>query len=123
MLVLFGFFYLWFGVITLVIWGIMLLMHLEEIDSHFDSFDFPNRGFKGIWPWGMGRGMAYGVFLLLPNSRFVQKKYPNARASINVAKIPRKIKFMVAFPMYTCVPCGMLLILGGVFVKMKEWFF
>lgn len=122
-LVLFSFFYLWFGVICLVIWGVILFLFLELMDSYFDSPDFPNRGYKGVWPWGMGRAMAYGVFLLFTNSKFVRRKFPHARETINIKSLPREIKVMVAFPMYTYIPTMIFMFLVWVVTKINGWFF
>ncbi|EPC03130.1 hypothetical protein L861_22740 [Litchfieldella anticariensis FP35 = DSM 16096] len=111
------------SLLSLVIWGVMLLFYMEEIDSYFDSPDFPNRGYKGLWPWEMGRAFSYGVFLLFPNSRFVNKKFPHACKNIKVDELPRKIKLMVAFPMYTNVPSSSFLLMGGVVLYIKKWLF
>lgn len=108
--------------LTLVVWVIIIKFNLEEIDNYFDSPDFPNRGVKGIWPFGSGRALTYGVFLLFPNSRFVKKKFPHARKKIKVDELPRKIKLMVLFPMYTYVPSALFVLAAGVFLKIKEWF-
>ncbi|WP_275289442.1 hypothetical protein [Halomonas elongata] len=110
------------ALVSLFVWGVFLLLFMEEIDGYFDSPDFPNRGYKGVWPWGMGRGMAYGIFLLFPDSWFVRKKFPHARKSIKINEIPRKIKFMVAFPMYTNIPASLFILLGGTFLKLKPFF-
>ncbi|MDR5868722.1 hypothetical protein [Halomonas koreensis] len=120
-----GVFILSIGIISLlslVVWWVILFVYLEEIDGYFDSPDFPNRGYKGVWPWGMGRGMAYGVFLLFPGSRFVKKKFPRALEEIDVEVLPKRIKLLVAFPMYTYIPAISFLLVGGVFLKMKDWF-
>ncbi|MFM9271104.1 hypothetical protein ACJ7V3_12685 [Halomonas elongata] len=123
MLMVLGFFFLWFGVFSLVVWIIMMVNYLDEIDCYFDSSDFPNRGVKGIWPAGSGRVLTYGVFLLFHDSKFVRKKFPNAREKINIGGLPRKIKFMVAFPMYTYVPSMMFVLAAWVVLKIQEWFF
>ncbi|MDR5860471.1 hypothetical protein FZZ93_16010 [Halomonas eurihalina] len=112
-----------FGFLTLVVWGVILLIFMNEIDDCFDSPDFPNRGYKGVWPWGMGRAMAYGVFYVFPNSWFVRKKFPNARESIKIDEIPGKIKFMAAFPMYTCIPSALIMFSAGAVLKLNEWSF
>ena len=113
---------LFIALVSLVIWGVVLLLFMEEIDGYFDSPDFPNRGYKGVWPWGMGRGMAYGIFLLFPDSWFVRKKFPHAREAIKIDEIPNKIKIMVAFPMYTNIPASFLILLGGAVLKVKPLF-
>lgn len=120
---IFGFVYLFFGVASLVIWGGMLLLYMEEIDRYFDSPDFPHRGIKGLWPWEMGRAASYGAFLLFTNTKFVRNKFPHARETIKIENLPKKIKFMVAFPMYTYIPSGLFILVCGVFLKIKEWFF
>lgn len=120
---IFGFIYLFFGVASLVIWGVMLLIYMEEIDCYFNSPDFPHRGVKGLWPWEMGRAASYGAFLLFTNSRFVRKRFPHARENIKIEDLPKKIKFMVAFPMYTYIPSGIFILVVVAFLKIKNWFF
>ncbi|MES3677523.1 hypothetical protein QC589_16375 [Halomonas elongata] len=116
-------FAIFFGFFSLIVWGIVLFLFLDDIDGCFDSPDFPNRGYKGVWPWGMGRAMAYGVFYVFPNSWFVRKKFPNARENIKIDEIPGKIKFMTAFPMYTCIPSALFMFVAGMVLKVNEWFF
>ncbi|WP_249978889.1 hypothetical protein [Vreelandella olivaria] len=111
------------GVFSLVIWGGMLLFYMEKIDQYFDSPDFLHRGVKGLWPWEMGRAASYGVFILFHNSRFVRKKLPYARENINIDELPKKIKFMVLFPMYTCIPAALFILAGGSFLYINKWFF
>lgn len=111
------------SLLSLLVWFVLLFVYLEEMDGFFDSPDFPNRGYRGVWPWGMGRGMAYGVFLLFPNSRLVKKKFPRALEKIDVDALPKKIKFLVAFPMYTYIPAVSLLLAFGLAVKIKDWVF
>lgn len=109
--------------LTLVPWVVIMKLYLEEMDYHFDSPDFPNRGVKGIWPFGSGRALTYGVFLVFHNTRFVRKKFPHARESIDIDKLPKKIKFMVLFPMYTYVPSALFVLLAGAILKINKWFF
>ncbi|MBZ5488733.1 hypothetical protein HW452_14495 [Halomonas aquamarina] len=111
------------GVLTLVIWGVILLFYMEKIDSYFDSPDFPHRGLKGLWPWEMGRAASYGVFVLFHNSRFVRRKFPHAREEINISKLPKKIKIMVLFPMYTYIPSALFILAGGMLLYINKWFF
>lgn len=111
------------ALLSLVIWMIILFKFLDEIDGYFDSPDFPSRGYKGIWPWGMGRAMAYGVFLLFHNSWFVRKKFPYAKRTINIDEVPKKIKLMVAFPMYTNIPSSLFILVAGMMFKIRDWFF
>ncbi|MFG6139147.1 hypothetical protein [Halomonas sp. B23F22_10] len=111
------------SLLSLLVWFVLLFVYLEEMDGFFDSPDFPNRGYRGVWPWGMGRGMAYGVFLLFPKSRLVKKKFPRALEEIDVDALPKKIKFLVVFPMYTYIPAVSLLLAFGLAVKIKDWVF
>lgn len=111
-----------FSVLSLVVWGVILLLHMKAIDNHFDSPDFPHRGLKGLWPWEMGRAASYGAFLLFRNSKVIQKKFPHACKTIKLEDIPKKIKLMVAFPIYTYVPSALLLVAGGTFLYIKKWF-
>lgn len=120
---IFSFVYLWFGVLSLVVWGVLLLVYMKEVDSYFDSSEFPHRGLKGLWPWEMGRAASYGIFLLFPNSKFVRKKFPHARDTIKIDELPKKIKFIVAFPMYTYIPSAFFIITVGVFIYVNKWFF
>lgn len=109
--------------LTLIIWGVMLILYMEEIDQYFDSPDFPHRGVKGLWPWEMGRAASYGFFLFFQNSKFVRKKFPHAFDTIKMDKIPVKIKFIVVFPICTYIPCALFILAGGTFLYIKEWFF
>lgn len=68
----------------------------------------------------MGRAMAYSVFYVFSNSWFVRKKIPNARESIKVDEIPGKVKFMAAFPMYTCIPSALFMLVAGMVLKVNE---
>lgn len=111
------------SVLTLIIWVIIMKLYLEDIDCHFDSPEFPNRGVKGIWPFGSGRALTYGVFLVFHNSRFVRKRFPHARETINIDELPKKIKLMVLFPMYTYVPSALFILVAGMFLKINKWFF
>ncbi|MDR5860468.1 hypothetical protein FZZ93_18095 [Halomonas eurihalina] len=111
------------SLLSLLVWWMILLMYLEEIDGYFDSPDFPHRGVKGLWPWGMGRAVSYGVFVLFTDSHFVRKKFPKARESIDIKMLPRKVRFIVAFPIYTYIPSALFIGVVGVCLYMKDWFF
>ncbi|WP_447044382.1 hypothetical protein [Vreelandella sp. H-I2] len=120
---LFAVFIIAVAVLSLLIWGVMLLFYMEKVDQYFDSPDFPHRGIKGLWPWEMGRAASYGFFLFFRNSRFVRKKFPHAFDTVKMDKIPGKIKFIVAFPICTYIPCALFILAGGTFLYIKEWFF
>lgn len=109
------------GVLSLLIWWVMLALKMKEIDNCFESPDFPLRGYVGIWPWGMSKCLSYGVFLLFRNSNYVKRKRPLACENIVVEKIPKKIRFIVAFPIFTVMPCAVILWIGGTFLYLKEW--
>lgn len=109
--------------LTLIIWGVMLIFYMEKLDQYFDSPDFPHRGINGLWPWEMGRAASYGFFLFFRNSKFVRNKFPHAFDTVEVDKIPGKIKFIVAFPLCTYIPCALFILAGGTFLYIKEWFF
>ncbi|RDB41770.1 hypothetical protein DU490_16700 [Halomonas sp. DQ26W] len=111
------------GLLSLVVWGVMLLVYMQKIDVYFDSPDFPNRGYKGLWPWEMSRATSYGCFLLFHDSRFVRKKFPHACKNININEIPRSIKLMVAFPMYAFYPPALFILAGGAMLYINKWFF
>lgn len=111
------------GFLSLIMWGVMLIFYMRKIDQYFDSPDFPHRGVKGLWPWEMGRAASYGFFMLFRNSRFVRKKFPQALEKIQISKMPGRIKLIVAFPVFTCIPCAFFILVGGVFLYIKEWFF
>lgn len=73
--------------------------------------------------------MAYGLgkwvgqqamgFLFFRNSKFVRNKFPHAFDTVKMDKIPGKIKFIVAFPICTYIPCALFMLAGGTFLYIK----
>lgn len=94
--------------LTLVVWVIIMRFNLEEIDDYFDSPDFPNRGVKGIWPFGSGRALTYGIFLLFPNSRFVKKNFHTLVKQLKLMSCLRKLNSWYSF---RCIHMFLLLCL------------
>lgn len=109
------------GILSLILWFLMLAIKMKEIDDLFASPDFPLQGYAGIWPWGMGKCLSYGVFLIFRNSRYVKRKRPLACESIVIDDIPKKIKIIVSFPIYTVMPCAVIIWIGGVLLYVKDW--
>ncbi|WP_146130274.1 hypothetical protein [Vreelandella songnenensis] len=109
------------GVFSLVIWWIALALKMKEIDNCFESPDFPLRSYVGIWPWGISKCLSYGVFLLFRDSNYVKRKHPLACKNIVVENIPKKIRFIVAFPIFTVMPCAIIIWIGGTFLYIKDW--
>ncbi|EPC03131.1 hypothetical protein L861_22745 [Litchfieldella anticariensis FP35 = DSM 16096] len=120
---IFSFIYLWFCVASLIVWFFFIFSNIKEMDFYFDSPDFPLRGYTGVWPWGMGRSLSYGVFLLFKNSGYIKRKRPVACKSIIINRIPFKIRFMVVFPIYTVMPCAVFLWISGSYIYIRDWFF
>jgi hypothetical protein len=118
----FGLFCGFFGLATMLAWSVMIKLKIKELDHHFDSQDFPLRGYVGLWPWETGRALAYSRFLFFYKRKKTKKKYPHAYENIAIEKIPTNIRTILNFPYLTFIPAmGAFLFFGLAFMVIDKY--